>query len=76
MIIRTRRRLLEAMKAHRDHGTAPPPGVDDPTVYGIRSTTIVLSDSESWQPVATPLLKAFTDEKIMAADITMRTPRA
>jgi hypothetical protein len=75
MIIRTRRRLLEAMKAHRDHGTVPS-GVDDPTVYGIRSTTIVLSDSESWQPVATPLLKAFTDEKIMAADITMRTPRA
>ena len=75
MIIRTRRRLLEAMKALRDHGTVPP-GVDDPTVYGIRSTTVVLSDAESWQSVASPLLKAFTDEKIMAADITMRTPRA
>jgi hypothetical protein len=75
IIIRTRRRLLEAAKAVRDHGTVPP-GVDDPTVYGIRSTTVVLSDSEPWQPIASPLLKAFTDEKIMAADITMRTPHA
>jgi phthalate 4,5-dioxygenase len=74
MIIRTRRRLLESAKALRDHG-AVPPGVDDPTVYGVRSTTVVLSDEEPWQPAAQPLLKAFTDEKIMAADITMRSPR-
>lgn len=75
MIIRTRRRLLNAAKDLRDHGTVPP-GIDDPSVYGIRSTTVVLSDAEPWQPAADPLLKAFTEEKIMAADITMRTPRA
>ena len=32
MIIRVRRRLLEAARALRDHGTVPP-GVDDPNVY-------------------------------------------
>ena len=32
MITRTRRRLLAAARAWRDHGT-PPPGVDDPGVY-------------------------------------------
>jgi hypothetical protein len=37
MITRTRRRLLMAARALRDHGTVPP-GVADPRVYlGIRS---------------------------------------
>jgi phthalate 4,5-dioxygenase oxygenase subunit len=77
MIIRTRRRLLNAARALRDHGTVPP-GVDDPEVYHVRSTTVVLDESEgqNWQDIAGPLVKAFTDEKVMAADITMRTPRA
>jgi hypothetical protein len=36
MIIRTRRRLIDAAKALRDHGTVPP-GVDNPEFYRIRS---------------------------------------
>ena len=40
-IIRVRRRLLEAVKALRDHGTTPP-GVDDAAVYTVRSCLTVL----------------------------------
>jgi nitrite reductase/ring-hydroxylating ferredoxin subunit len=47
MIIRTRRRLLNAAKAYRDTGV-PSPGVDDPTVYRQRSGDLVLSRSLDW----------------------------
>ena len=36
MIIQTRRRLIAAAKALREHGTVPP-GVDEPTLYRLRS---------------------------------------
>ena len=36
MIIRTRRRLIDAARALRDSGT-PPPGAEDPSLYGTRS---------------------------------------
>src|SRR5262249_9768415 len=41
MIIRTRRRLIEAARALRDHGTVPP-GAVDPAVYRVRSGGFVL----------------------------------
>jgi hypothetical protein len=46
-IIRVRRRLLEATKAVRDHGT-PPPGVVDPSVYTVRSCLTVLPPEANW----------------------------
>jgi hypothetical protein len=46
-IIRVRRRLLEATKALRDHGT-PPPGVVDPSVYTVRSCLTVLPPEANW----------------------------
>jgi phenylpropionate dioxygenase-like ring-hydroxylating dioxygenase large terminal subunit len=41
MIIRTRRRLIDAAKALHDHGTVPP-GVDEPALYRMRSGGAIL----------------------------------
>jgi hypothetical protein len=48
MIIRTRRRLINAARALREHGTIPP-GVDNPGVYKVRSGGIILPRSADWR---------------------------
>jgi len=51
MITRTRRRLLMAARALRDHGTLPA-GVADGSVYhGARSGYFVSDDQRAWQEV-------------------------
>jgi phthalate 4,5-dioxygenase len=67
MIIRTRRRLINAAIALRDHGTVPP-GVDDPEVYRRRTATAILDDGVDWQVGAGPYLKAFTNEPVLSAE--------
>jgi nitrite reductase/ring-hydroxylating ferredoxin subunit len=47
MIIRTRKRLIEAARALRDRGQVPP-GVDNPDVYAVRSGGVVLPRSANW----------------------------
>jgi phenylpropionate dioxygenase-like ring-hydroxylating dioxygenase large terminal subunit len=47
MIIRTRRRVINAAKALRDEGTIPP-GVTNPEVYRTRSGSVILPRSQSW----------------------------
>jgi phenylpropionate dioxygenase-like ring-hydroxylating dioxygenase large terminal subunit len=47
MIVRVRRRLLDAARALREDGTIPP-GVDDPEVYFQRSGGIVLPTDVDW----------------------------
>jgi hypothetical protein len=48
MIIRTRRRLLRAVKEMREKG-APPPGANDPLMYsGVRSGHITLPAQTDW----------------------------
>ncbi len=48
MITRTRRRILLALRALRDHGTRPP-GADDPDVYrGARSGYFTTQTGSSW----------------------------
>ena len=47
MIIRTRRRVINAAKALRDHGVVPP-GVDNPEVYRTRSGSVILPRSADW----------------------------
>ncbi len=70
MIIRTRKRLLEAAKALRDHGTVPP-GVDTPDVYGIRSATVVLKDGDgSWIDASRKGVRAF-DGPVMSQEAQM-----
>jgi hypothetical protein len=58
MIIRTRRRLIEAARALRDNGTVPP-GAEDPSVYAVRSGGMVLPKSVSWVEASAERRKAF-----------------
>jgi phenylpropionate dioxygenase-like ring-hydroxylating dioxygenase large terminal subunit len=63
MIIRTRRRLIEAAKAFQETGIAPP-GVDSPAIYGQRSGEIILPRSaEVWQATE-HLRKAFVELEV------------
>jgi hypothetical protein len=48
MVIRTRRRLLSAAKALRDHGVQPP-AVDEPALYRVRSGGVLLPRDADWQ---------------------------
>jgi hypothetical protein len=47
MIIRTRRRVINAAKALRERDVVPP-GVDNPEVYRTRSGSVILPRSASW----------------------------
>jgi hypothetical protein len=47
MIIRVRRRLINAVKAFRDHGTLPP-GVDNAEVFRVRSAAALLPADADW----------------------------
>jgi hypothetical protein len=48
MIVATRRCLLEAALALRDHGTIPP-GVDDPEITtGARSGDLIAPEKQNW----------------------------
>jgi hypothetical protein len=47
MVIRTRKRLIDAARALRDHGTIPP-GVDNPAVYQVRSGGAILPRTANW----------------------------
>lgn len=47
MVIFVRRRLLDAARALREHGSSPA-NVMDPTLNRVRSASIVLPDGESW----------------------------
>ena len=58
MIIQTRRRLLNAAKALRDHGTTGP-GVDNPAVYRQRSGGLLLPQGVDWFDASEPFREAF-----------------
>jgi phenylpropionate dioxygenase-like ring-hydroxylating dioxygenase large terminal subunit len=60
MVIRTRRRLLEAAQALAEHGT-PPPGAHDPSVYRTRSGSVFLPRGVDWIAATTHLRDAFVD---------------
>jgi len=58
MVIRTRRRVLNAARALRDSG-ATPPGVDNPEVYRHRSGGVVLPRDADWLEATKGLRQAF-----------------
>jgi hypothetical protein len=58
MIIRVRRRLLAAVRALLESGT-PPPGVDDPAAYRLRSGGVFLPESANWLDATAELRRAF-----------------
>jgi phthalate 4,5-dioxygenase len=60
MVIRTRKRLIDAAKALRDRG-AVPPGVDDPKVYAVRSGGVVLPRGADWIEATRKLRAAWTE---------------
>ena len=62
MVIRTRRRALNAAKALRDRGEAPP-GVDDPQVYLCRSGGVVLPRDANWIEATRALRRASGDAR-------------
>ncbi len=59
MIIRSRRRVINAAKALRDAGVAPP-GVDNPEVYRYRSGGVILPRDADWLEATRELQRAFT----------------
>ena len=60
MIIRTRKRLLDAARALRDRGQAPP-GVDAPAAYAVRSGGVILPRGADWIEATRELRKAGVD---------------
>jgi len=66
MIIRTRRRLIAAAKALRDHGITPP-GVDNPEVYRQRSGECILPRDVFWWDATQPLREVFEVEELPPA---------
>jgi len=68
MVIRTRRRVINAARALRDNAVTPP-GVDNPAVYRHRSGGVILPRDADWLEATKGLREAFaqpTSEKIVA----------
>jgi phthalate 4,5-dioxygenase len=59
LIIRTRRRMMDAARALEEHGTVPP-GVDNPEVYRQRSGGVILPRDVNWWDGTHELRTAFT----------------
>jgi phthalate 4,5-dioxygenase oxygenase subunit len=60
MVIRTRRRVINAARALRDNATTPP-GVDDPAVYRYRSGGVILPRDTDWLEATKGLRRAFAE---------------
>jgi nitrite reductase/ring-hydroxylating ferredoxin subunit len=60
MVIRTRKRLIDAAKELRDTGKVPP-GVDDPSVYAVRSGGVVLPRDADWIEATRELRRAWVE---------------
>jgi phthalate 4,5-dioxygenase oxygenase subunit len=60
MVIRTRRRLINAAKAFRDKGVVPP-GVNEPAVYGQRGGGLFLPEDADWWESTKELRRAFVE---------------
>jgi hypothetical protein len=75
MVIRSRRRLIEAAKALRDDG-AVPPGVDDADVYAVRSGGVILPRTADWIEATAELRKAFTKHPLLTPAILGNVPGA
>jgi hypothetical protein len=65
LIIRTRRRLIQAARALRDEGILPP-GVDEPEIYRQRSGGVILPRSADWWDATQDLRRAFVERPELA----------
>ncbi|HZR98640.1 MAG TPA: Rieske 2Fe-2S domain-containing protein [Chloroflexota bacterium] len=75
MIIRTRQRLLEAVKALRDAG-ATPPGVDEPGVYAVRAGGIILPRDADWVEATRERRAGFVEHPELDVEISGNIPGA
>ena len=60
MIIRVRRRMLDAAHALQERGVTPP-GVDDPEAYLVRAGGVILPKAADWIEATHDLRVAFSD---------------
>jgi hypothetical protein len=60
MIIRVRRRLLDAARALDERGVTPP-GVDDPDAYLVRAGGVILPTTADWIEATTDLRVPFSE---------------
>jgi len=60
MVIRVRRRLMEAARAFISDKVTPP-GVDDPEVYRVRSGGVILPETTDWLEGIADLLPAYRE---------------
>jgi hypothetical protein len=60
MVIRVRRRLMEAARALAERGVTPP-GVDDAEVYRVRSGGALLPRDANWLEATAELRRAFAE---------------
>jgi phenylpropionate dioxygenase-like ring-hydroxylating dioxygenase large terminal subunit len=65
MIIRTRRRLINAARAYQERGELPA-GVDDPSVYARRSGWTLLPNESDWLAGTEHLRRAFVQHPVEA----------
>jgi phenylpropionate dioxygenase-like ring-hydroxylating dioxygenase large terminal subunit len=70
LIIRTRRRVIAAAKALREHSIVPP-GVDEPQLYALRSGGVILPRNADWWDGTQDLRRAFVDRTEMAPMATL-----
>jgi nitrite reductase/ring-hydroxylating ferredoxin subunit len=68
MVIRTRKRLIDAAKALRDRGETPP-GVDAPDVYETRSGGVVLPNDANWVEATKALRRANVTHPGLSRDV-------
>ena len=73
MVIRTRKRLIDAAKALRDRGQVPP-GVDDPKVYAVRSGGVVLPRGADWIEATQKLRTAWTEHPGLSRAVLGNVP--
>ena len=73
MVIRTRKRLIDAAKALRDRGQVPP-GVDDPFVYAVRSGGVLLPRGANWIEATAELRKAWAKHPDLTRDVLGGVP--
>jgi phenylpropionate dioxygenase-like ring-hydroxylating dioxygenase large terminal subunit len=69
MVIRVRRRLLNAAVALRDHGIAPP-AVDEPELFGARAGGVYLPQDADWLEATAELRKGFVKHENLDLTIT------
>lgn len=69
MIIRVRRRLLNAIRAHAEQGVTPP-GVGDPRAYHQRGGGVFLPKGVDWVAATAALRKAFVDHPDLDLTVT------